>query len=215
MNRAEEDYIKLIHELQDETEEAYIKGATLAEQFDFTLQSVNEMLKRLEKKGFLNYTPYKGVKLTKKGRLEAIRLIRAHRIWEVFLAQKLGFPWDALHQEAERLEHASSDEVIERLYRYLGEPAYCHHGNPIPNLDGQMTKMARKALIESKPNSLVKVKRVLDHKPLLKHLNQWGIALHDELEVIDKDTFTGTMTVKKGSQVITLTKQVTQMIFID
>ncbi len=215
MNRAEEDYIKLIHELQDETEVAYIKGATLAEQFEFTLQSVNEMLKRLEKKGFLNYTPYKGVKLTKKGRLEAIRLIRAHRIWEVFLAQKLGLPWDALHQEAERLEHASSDEVIDRLYHYLGEPAYCHHGNPIPNLEGQMAKMARKALIESSPNSVVTVKRVLDHKPLLKHLNQCGIALHDELEVLDKDAFTGSMTVKKGSHVITLTKQVTQMIFID
>lgn len=213
MNRAEEDYIKLIHELHDETKEPFIKGATLAEQFEFTLQSVNEMLKRLEKKGYLTYTPYKGVKLTSVGRQEAIRLIRAHRIWEVFLAQKLGLPWEALHQEAERLEHASSDEVIERLHQYLGYPQYCHHGNPIPNADGSMAEMFRRSLLEAPLNKPFEVKRVLDHKPLLKHLNQLNIQLHDVLKVIEKDDFAGIIKIEKDTQQMTFSHAVARMIF--
>lgn len=213
MNRAEEDYIKLIHELHDETKEPLIKGATLAEQFDFTLQSVNEMLKRLEKKGYLTYMPYKGVKLTSMGRQEAVRLIRAHRIWEVFLAQKLGLPWEALHQEAERLEHASSAEVVERLHQYLGHPQYCHHGNPIPNADGSMAKMYRSSLLEASLNQAFEVKRVLDHKPLLKHLNQLNIQLHDVLKVIEKDDFAGIIKVEKETQVMMISHAVARMIF--
>ncbi len=215
MNRAEEDYIKLIHELHDETKDPLIKGATLAEQFDFTLQSVNEMLKRLEKKGYLTYIPYKGVKLTASGRQEAIRLIRAHRIWEVFLAQKLGLPWEALHQEAERLEHASSEEVIERLHGYLGRPQYCHHGNPIPNAEGTMAKMYRTSLLEAALKRPFEVKRVLDHKPLLKHLNQLDIQLHDVLTVLEKDDFAGTLTLEKNAHTMTISYAVARMIFGD
>ena len=213
MNRAEEDYIKMIYELQDDTQKPYVKGTVLAEKFEYTLQSVNEMLKRLESKGYLSYVPYKGVQLTNEGKEEAIRLVRAHRIWETFLGDKLNLPWEKLHQEAEQLEHASSDLVIEKLYEYLKKPLYCKHGNPIPDQDGNIPKTYRMSIYECPKNNYFKICRVLDYAPLLKHLNILDIHLNDIVKVESFDTFTEVITLTKSKKKITMTKQVAQMIF--
>lgn len=213
MNKSEEDYIKMIHELQSESGEKMVKASLLAEQFDYTIQSVNGMLKRLESRGYLTYVPYQGVQLSDLGKKEAVRLIRAHRIWEVFLGEKLQLAWEDLHQEAETLEHSASEKVIDALYEHLGQPPYCRHGNPIPDKAGRLPKTFRKPLSDAQAGTLFKIYRVLDYKPLLMHLNDVSIRLYDILDIQSVDAFTGSMTVRLEDKTIILTKKVTQMIF--
>ena len=167
MNRAEEDYIKAIYELTVEEEVSMIKSNELSERFSYSDQSVNEMIKKLELKHLVSFIPYKGISLTPKGKKVAIRMVRSHRIWEVFLTEKLGFSWENVHEDAEMLEHATSDTVLEKLYHYLGEPRYCQHGNPIPNFKDVTQKSYTFMLSDIQENEWFELKRVLDHKELL------------------------------------------------
>src|SRR5690554_7083652 len=121
MHRSEEDYLKAIYEISVNTESNLVKSVDVAETLGFTVQSVNEKIKRLDSKGYVNFIPYKGVELTKKGLEESIRMVRAHRIWEVFLMEKVGYSWHEVHEEAEDLEHAASDKLIERSEEHTSE----------------------------------------------------------------------------------------------
>ncbi len=140
-------------------------------------------------------------------------MIRAHRLWEVFLMKKLGFSWFDLHRDAEELEHASSLEVVEKLYDYLGKPVYCHHGNPIPDSNGKMAPLALKKLIDMNVGEIFVIKRVLDQKELLLYLTQLGIGLDTEFEVLEKNDFAQTMSVKLGLKQLSITYPIAQRIF--
>lgn len=196
--RAEEDYLKVIYELTLERNKDIVKTNEVTELLGFTDQSVNEMIRKLESKSFVKFIPYKGVSLTKKGEINALKLIRAHRIWEVFLITKLSYDWKAVHNEAEKLEHASSDELIEQMYQFLGRPNYCQHGNPIPNKDGVMMQVHTKRLTDFKEGSILTVKRVLDNYSLLNFIDEIGLSLEDKLliELVDKNN--GYVKVKLG-----------------
>lgn len=213
MNRAEEDYIKTIYELTIEKNQTLIKTNDLVERFGFRDQTVNEMVKRLEHKGLITFFPYKGLGLTEKGRKVAIRMIRAHRIWEVFLTDKLGFSWEAVHEDAERLEHATSLEVLERLYAYLGKPEYCQHGNPIPDSTGKMLEAANTSLSSLGKNDRFVLTRVLDSKDLLVYLNEKKIGLGDVMTVSGKDMFNGLMTVRIEDREIVMSLKTASMLF--
>ncbi len=214
MNRAEEDYIKTIYELTVEKKVALIKSNDIADRFGFTDQSVNEMIKKLEKKHLVSFVPYKGISLTKKGKDVAIRMIRAHRIWEVFLTEKLGFSWENVHEDAEMLEHATSPEVLEKLYHFLGQPDYCQHGNPIPDIHGKMKDPVVFALSDTKPNQVFELLRVIDHKDLLIYLNQYHLKLHDRFVILERDDFNGVLKIEKESkETIILTLKTAGMLF--
>lgn len=213
LNTAIEDYLKLIYELGNDAPEPYVKNAKLAGHLGYTIQSVNEMIKRMDRMKLVTYKPYKGVRLTKKGHDEALRMIRAHRIWEVFLSSKLGLPWEALHDEAEKLEHATSAQVLNRLYDYLNKPQYCNHGNPIPDENGEIAHAYNKTLFSKQEGETFVVKRVMDYKPLLTHLNKLDLSLHDRLEIIEKDTFSKTIKVLKNNKTIVVSQNVAEMIF--
>lgn len=212
MNRAEEDYIKTIYELTYEKKVQLIKANEIAERFGITDQSVNEMIKKLAHKHLVTFIPYKGVSLTKKGQEEAIRMIRAHRIWEVFLTEKLGFSWESVHEDAEMLEHATSPEVLNRLFEYLGRPKYCQHGNPIPSMDGKMEESTTLSLANVAIGERFELLRVLDHKELLMYLNGVDIHLHDIFTMVEKDDFNGFIRVKKDSD-MTLSLKTAHMLF--
>ncbi len=214
MNQAEEDYLKLIYELSNELTTPYIKTTDLADKFGYTVQSVNEMVKRLDRKKLLKFEPYKGIKLTSKGSKEAIRMTRAHRIWEVFLSDKLGLSWEALHEEAEKLEHATSEPVLEKLHEFLGYPKYCNHGNPIPNQEGIVEKVELTPLFELKAGETFTIKRVLDHKPLLKHLNTINVGLNEPLKVIKKESLGDIIYIEKANESIAIAKRIAKMIFV-
>ncbi|MDY0294779.1 MAG: metal-dependent transcriptional regulator [Acholeplasmataceae bacterium] len=213
MNRAEEDYIKTIYELTAEKKQPLIKSNEIADRFGFTDQSVNEMIKKLEKKGLVSFIPYKGISLTRKGKDVAIRMVRAHRIWEVFLTEKLGFSWENVHEDAEMLEHATSREVLEKLYTFLGEPKYCQHGNPIPDFRGKIGDSTAFSLCEVKVNQSFELLRVNDHKDLLVYLNQNNMKLHDCYQVLEKDEFNGLIKIRNKQDDIVLTLKTAGMLF--
>ncbi len=214
MNPAVEDYLKMIYEFESDRKDQYVKNARLAEQFGYTIQSINEMIKRLKGMGLVEYKPYRGVRLTDKGRKEALKLVRAHRIWEVFLSDKLGLPWEALHDEAEKLEHAVSEAVLERLYAFLGRPEYCNHGNPIPDQTGHMAPTYKKSLFSSSVGETVVIKRVVDYKPLLNHLNKLDLSLNDQVRILEKDTFAKLIKVDKNGELITISQTIAETIYV-
>jgi DtxR family transcriptional regulator, Mn-dependent transcriptional regulator len=213
MNRAEEDYIKTIYELTIEKNVSIIKSIDLVERFNYTDQSVNEMVKKLGNKGLVNFVPYKGISLTPKGKKVAIRMVRAHRIWELFLTTKLGYSWESVHEDAEKLEHVASDEIIEKLYKFLGEPKYCQHGNPIPNLEGHLEITDTLRLYDVKVNQTFEVTRVIDNKELLVYLNYNEVKLHDVVTVTNKDEFNDIVRIKNNNKEIIMSAKTTKMIF--
>ncbi|QWB95485.1 metal-dependent transcriptional regulator [Mycoplasmatota bacterium] len=191
MYRAEEDYIKNIYKLTVEKNKKIVKNNELAEVLGFTDQTVNEMIKKLVTKKLVSFIPYKGVSLTSKGLNESIRLVRNHRLWEVFLVNHLNYKWTEVHEEAEKLEHASSDLLIENLFKYLKQPVYCVHGNAIPNLDGSVAKTFDFSLSDCNPGDVFILKRVMDQPKLLKFLDEKNIRLYSILKIVGKDTFNG------------------------
>jgi len=213
MNRAEEDYIKTIYELTVERKQALIKTNELSDRFGYTDQSVNEMIKKLESKHLVTFIPYKGLSLTHKGKQIAIRMIRAHRIWEVFLTQKLGFPWETVHGDAEMLEHASSDRLLESLYEYLDKPKFCQHGNPIPDFEGHMEASATLSLVDIETQNQFKITRVLDSKELLIFLNDKKIKLYDIFTVIEKDNFNQTIMIEDKNTQHLISFKTARMLF--
>lgn len=213
MNRSEEDYIKTIYELSINKEVNIIKTSEISDRLGFTDQSVNEMIKRLAAKDFLSYIPYKGVTLSPKGHDEAVRLIRAHRVWEVFLSKFLNFNWEEVHDEAERLEHVGSNDLIDRLYKFIGEPKYCGHGNPIPNNDGLITNEYKRSLYEYQKGDSFVLKRVLDNKELLFHLDEMNINIGDTLIIDEKDNFNNLIKITNGNSDLVVSNKVAKMLF--
>jgi DtxR family Mn-dependent transcriptional regulator len=213
-NRAEEDYIKAIYELTVERDLELIKTNELAERFNYTDQSVNEMIKRLATKKLVAFYPYKGVELTQKGKSIAVKMIRAHRLWEVFLTKELGFAWESVHEDAEMLEHASSDELLAHLDSFLGYPKYCQHGNPIPNMKGKSAPTYHQTMIELSVGDHFEIVRVLDLKELLIYLNEKKIRLYDQFTIIEKDEFNHLITINSLDRTYVLSYKTAKMIFV-
>lgn len=213
MNRSEEDYIKTIYELLVNSNQEIIKNTEIAEAMGFTDQSVNEMVKKLSKKEYLEFIPYKGVKLTSEGKLQAIRLIRAHRVWEVFLMDHLKYSWHEVHEQAEFLEHAGNKELVDRLYQYLGSPKYCGHGNPIPTYDGKIVNVYNKSLLSHNIGETFQLKRVLDDKSLLTFLDQHNICIDDTFTVTSKDDFSGFLKLVSEDKEYIITNKIAKMLF--
>lgn len=194
---SKEDYIKTIYSLNGC--ETIISNKQLANSLSVSAASVTDMNNRLQKEKLITYYPYKGVKLTDLGIKVANQLIRKHRIWEVFLFEKLGFEWNEVHVEADRLEHASSDKVIERLSELLGHPEYDPHGGIIPNADGtvDLDKVPLISLKDVTLNQNFVVKEVPDEDSvLLNYLSQKGFNLNGKYMVTDIETYDGTLTLK-------------------
>jgi DtxR family Mn-dependent transcriptional regulator len=136
LSRSVEDYLKAIYALSESGEVA--STSAIAEALDVQPASVTGMVKRLAETGFLKHAPYKGVQLTSTGAEQALRILRRHRILETYLTERLRYPWEAVHREAERLEHAASEELIERMSEALGNPSHDPHGAPIPTRAGEI-----------------------------------------------------------------------------
>ncbi len=213
MNRAEEDYMKVIYELTVQAKQPIVKTNELSVHFGYTDQSVNEMIKKLESKKLVSFIPYHGVSLTKKGQIEAVRMLRAHRLWEVFLTEKLGFAWEDVHVDAERLEHNSTEMLLNRLDDFLEHPKFCQHGNPIPNRDGYISSFSTLSLAEIDEGEQFQITRVVDDKELLVFLNENQLQLNEIIDVVKLDMFNGLMHIKKRQQTIILSFKTAHMIF--
>lgn len=159
------------------------------------------MLKRLhsQKRAFVEHTPHRGVSLNDEGRKRALAVIRRHRLLETFLFQVLGFTWDEVHEEAERLEHYISDQLEQRIAEYLGHPAKDPHGDPIPSKDGKIVENAHVPLSEVALGSVVRVSRVSDEQSeVLRYLSSLGIEPGVTMTLADKAPFDGPFMVHLG-----------------
>ncbi len=213
IHKAEEDYIKLIYELTFEKNKVLVKNSDLAEAFGYTDQSVNDMIQKLKLKTLVKFIPYKGVHLTEKGLKEAKRLVRNHRIWEVFLSTKLGFSWTKVHPEAERLEHDSSTEMIDKMDEFLGFPEYCSHGNPIPSKDGHISPQFNQSLFDFEVGQVFTLKRVVDDALMLKYLDEHGISLNEQFVVLEKDMYNEFVSIQLKKDKILIPMKVARRLF--
>lgn len=183
MNRATENYLKSIYELSLHHDNEFVKLSSLAKSLGFTSQSVNEMVKRLVEQDLAVFVPYQGVKLSESGKKIAVELIRSHRIWEAFLLKELNFSNEELAEQADALEHASSKSMLDKLYFYLGQPKYCHHGHPIPRPDGTIPPITHYSLWEEEVGSLQIIAKSPEiegaKRKLLPELSRVTIVAHN------------------------------------
>ena len=187
--QTEEDYIKAIFKITEKNQGTANTNA-IADHLSTSAASVTDMLKRLSEKEYFHYEKYKGVYLTSKGIVLATQLIRKHRLWEVFLVEKLNFTWDEVHEIAEQLEHIQSDLLIERLDEFLQFPKYDPHGDPIPNSEGKFTIRTQITLLELEEGESGVVVGLKEHDtPFLQYLNQLDINLGTNIQIIAKIDF--------------------------
>jgi DtxR family Mn-dependent transcriptional regulator len=203
MTKSEEDYIKLLYQPSLSNQEG-MKVSSIAKFFDYSEQSVHEMIKRLRAKKLLDYVPYKSIHLTVKGKDLALKMIRAHRIWEVFLYEKLGYRWDEVHALSELLEHINHEGVVERLFQFLNQPTHCPHGNRIPLLDREDQLDALIPLNQIKIGDRFRVKRVEDSPELLSFLTSIHIQLGTIVEIVSVDDFNELMQISVADQPFTI-----------
>ena len=213
-SQSEEDYLKALYHL--EMDFNAVSTNSIADFLDMKPSSVTDMLKKLAEKKFINYQKYKGTSLTKKGKLIALSIIRKHRLWETFLVEKLGFGWDQVHTIAEQLEHIKSDELIENLDNFLGNPKYDPHGDPIPSKDGNIEKMNQKLLVELKPSQkgiITGVKK--GTASLLNYLDKEKVKLGDSIRVIEILEFDGTYIVEINERKSTFSEKICQNLLLE
>jgi DtxR family Mn-dependent transcriptional regulator len=174
------------------------------------------MLKKLSDRGYVRYEPYRGVDLTDAGRRIAMKTVRRHRLWEMFLVTHLGYSWDQVHEEAERLEHVTSDLLEERLDALLGSPPVDPHGDPIPTAEGDLRALPGEALGVCGEGETVRILRVSDRNAqLLQHASRIGLALHTEIRITEKREFDGSMVITVGGRSEVLSGTVTAAIFVE
>lgn len=179
----EENYLKAIYKLL-ESDETPVSTNSIAARMNTKAASVTDMLKRLSEKKLINYKKYQGVTLTDKGSKVAISIIRKHRLWEVFLVEKLNFKWDEVHDIAEDLEHIQSDVLIENLDKFLGRPRFDPHGDPIPDSAGRFSQQRSVPLSAIPQKERCIITGVVDHSPaFLRFLDKSGLRLGLELKV--------------------------------
>ena len=183
-SRAVEDYLKAVYKLQQS--EVSVSTSALAEELGRSAASVTNMVKGLAERRLLEHVPYHGVRLTPMGELSALRIIRRHRVLELYLIEKLDYTWDNVHEEAERLEHAASDGLIDRMARALGEPSFDPHGSPIPTREGEIAEHSLTPLTRAPAGARVVVREVADESPeSLRRLAALGLFPGTPLRVGD------------------------------
>jgi DtxR family Mn-dependent transcriptional regulator len=214
MTLSEEDYIKAIYHL-GRGANAKVSTNAVAEEMATKPSSVTDMIKKLAEKGVVNYRPYKGVSLTEYGQRIALSLVRKHRLWEVFLLEKLGFSWDEVHDVAEQLEHIKSEKLIDQLDKHLGYPEVDPHGDPIPSKNGEFKKTIKKLLNEVPIGTSGICVGVNDSSPpFLKFLDKNNIALGDTIVVIDKEEFDESLYIKVRATDIHISNQIASNLYL-
>jgi len=209
-----ENYLKRIYSLQ--LGEGRVSTSSLSEKLQISPASVTEMVKKLAEDGSVVYTPYKGVELTARGRKKAVQIIRRHRLWELFLVRVLKYRWDEIHQEAERLEHITSDKMEQRLDEFLGFPKIDPHGDVIPSANGVLRHGTALPLTEVRAGMRVAVRRVSDENPeILQYAARLGITLNKRMDVRERVAFDGSLRVDIGGKEHFISSRLAQSIFVE
>jgi len=193
-SEAIEDFLKAVYMLQQEQDR--VQTSALAEALNITAPSTTEMAKKLAKANLVEHEPYRGIRLTAAGERVALEIVRHHRLLELFLVQALGYSWDEVHEEAERLEHAVSERLAQRIAEYLGDPHYDPHGDPIPGPQGDIAPRDLTPLARWPVGQHGRVERLRDQAPdMLRYLADKGLIIGAAVEVLKADPFDGPLTL--------------------
>ena len=199
LTRSVEDYLKAIYQLSPEGRPA--STSDIANLLALSPPSVTGMVKRLSEQGLLEHIPYRGVQLTDQGRHAALRMVRRHRLIEAYLVEFLGYSWDTVHEEAERLEHAVSDTLVERMAGALGHPSVDPHGDPIPSADGSIHELACIALSDVPVGETVAITRVHESQPeRLRYIASLGLRPGVQVTVVDRQPIDELVTIEVGTE---------------
>jgi DtxR family Mn-dependent transcriptional regulator len=199
LTRSVEDYLKAIYQLSPEGRPA--STSEIAHLLALSPPSVTGMVKRLSEHGLLEHVPYRGVQLTDEGRRAALRMGRRHRLIEAYLVEFLGYSWDTVHEEAERLEHAVSDIMVERMANALGNPEVDPHGDPIPSADGFVQELSCTPLTDIPVGQTVEIHRVHESQPeRLRYIASLGLKPGVQVTVLDRQPFDDLVTIDVGGQ---------------
>ncbi len=208
-----EDYLKAIYKLQ--TEDGTVSTTVLAKKMGMTPAAVTKMMKHLSAVKLIDYTRYYGVRLTAAGERVALEIIRHHRLLELYLCQALGYGWDEVDAEAEKLEHHISEEFEDRIDRMLDFPSTDPHGDPIPTRDGTVTPHKGIPLADAEAGEIVEICRVRDSDPeVLRYLSRLGMKLEAVIEVTEKQPFNGPITFKIGDAAHSIGRELASHVFV-
>ncbi len=200
---SEENYLKAIYKLKESgIHKVTTNGISSA--VSTSPASVTDMIQKLAEKKLVNYEPYQGVSLTPQGKKSAIGVIRKHRLWELFLVEKLGYSWDEVHDIAEQLEHIQSESLVKRLYSFLGKPKWDPHGDPIPDENGNFHSRKNIPLNVANLNEKLIISGVVDHRPdFLQYLDKNDLSLGKKIIIREVTAYDSSMTIQVNGSKIT------------
>ena len=208
-----EDYLKLIFELGGD--ENKINNKQIVSGLNVSAASVSEMISKLVKEGLVNHSPYQGVQLTESGLTKASILIRKHRLWEVFLVEHLNYSWNEVHDDAEVLEHVTSQTLTNRLSDYLGNPKFCPHGGVIPEENQPVHEKKHQTLTDYPVGTRIRIARVLDEKELLDYLVSINLNIHEEYTIDEIAAYEGPITISNSEKTLVISYKAASTIFVD
>lgn len=213
---SEENYLKAVYRLAQEKGKK-ITPKAIADLLENNPASVVDMIRKLSDKELIDYDKKKGVQLTAKGLKDAVLIVRRHRLWEVFLLEKLGYQWDEIHDIAEELEHIKNDTLADRLDKFLGFPEYDPHGDPIPKANGKMPKSYTITLADLKEQSTCKVVAVKDtNSAFLQYLLKLHIGIGTSIQLLEKIPFDGSLVIGiGGNEKTTVSQKFGESILVD
>ena len=214
MTFSEENYLKTIYHITAASGVEVCTNA-IAEKMETKASSVTDMLKKLAEKELIVYKKYQGVLLTEKGKLSAKMIVRKHRLWEVFLVDKLQFSWDEVHDIAEQLEHIKSEKLINKLDDFLGNPTEDPHGDPIPDANGKINKVEKLVLAELNENQIGICIGVKDSSTqFLKYLDKNQITLGSKIAVLAKEEFDLSLRIKVEEKTVTVSNIIANNLYV-
>ncbi len=213
LSQAVEDYLKAIYTL--ETEDKGASTTKIADSLDVSSASATNMVKRLDKMGLVDYESYKGARLTDSGKKIALEIIRHHRLLELYLLEVMGYSWDEVHDEAEKLEHHISERFEDKIAQLLDDPTHDPHGDPIPTKDGLMPEMDAHPLVEGETEQEYIISRVKDQDPeLLRYLEKVGLLPGIKVQIKQKEPFDGPVTLLIEDKERVIGNEVAKNIFV-
>lgn len=213
-SHTEENYLKSIYHLAEISNP--VQTNAIAEKMNTKAASVTDMLRKLADKKLVDYMKYQGVSLTEVGKSAAIAIIRKHRLWEVFLVEKLNFKWDQVHEVAEELEHIKSTFLVEQLDEFLNYPKIDPHGDPIPDKNGKFTNLSFVKLNKLKVNETGTIVGVSEHTPsFFKHLDKLSLSLGKKVKLLELSEFDGSVELELEGQKINISREVVEQILVN
>jgi DtxR family Mn-dependent transcriptional regulator len=214
LSKSEENYLKSIYNLSDSGNKI-VTTNSISKILNIEPASVTDMIKKLSKKKLIYHEKYKGTKISKNGIIVALQIIRRHRLWEVFLYEKLNFNWDEIHEVAEELEHVSSDQLIDNLDKYLKYPKIDPHGDPIPNKLGEVDFVDKISISDLKIKEKGIVSRIINEdEGFFNLLNKLKIEIGTEVTILDKIDYDGSLDVLINNKSVIISKEIAENIKI-